>query len=122
MRTRRRPAPRGRDLIGTDKIAGGGNGRTIEASPGARGALLDSDLQAGKTSFLLEARESRLDVTGTGEVVGVKVRGFVEADFFTGEGDRFTTNSRGLRLRHAYGEATLPEGSPSSPGRAGRPS
>jgi hypothetical protein len=98
------------DAIWSDKIAGGGNGSTAEVAGGPSAVPLDSQPQFDNGDFNLEARQTRLNVTGTAEVDRIKLRGFVESDFFTGEGNRNVSNSRGLRLRHAYAEATTPAG------------
>lgn len=98
------------DVIWSDKIAGGGNGSAAEIAGGPSAVPLDSEPQFDNGDFNLDARQSRLNFTGTGEVEGVKLRGFIESDFFTSEGNRNVSNSRGLRLRHAYGQATLPGG------------
>jgi hypothetical protein len=58
----------------------------------------------------VSARQSRINVTGKGQVEAVKLKGFVEVDLHSNEGSAFVSNSRHLRLRHAYGTATLPSG------------
>lgn len=98
------------DVIWSDKIAGGGNGSAAEIAGGPSAVPLDSEPQFDNGDFALDARQSRLNFTATGEVEGVRLRGFIESDFFTSEGNRNVSNSRGLRLRHAYSQATLPSG------------
>lgn len=53
------------------------------------------------STLLLDAKESRLNITGTEEVDGVKLMGFIEGDFW---------GSSVFRLRHAYGKASLANG------------
>lgn len=56
-------------------------------------------------NFLMDARESRLNFTGTTTVEGVKLKGFIEGDFYgTWDGNEI------LRLRHAYLNADFGNG------------
>ncbi len=98
------------DAIWSDKIAGGGNGGAAEVAGGPSAVPLDSQPQFDNGDFNLEVRQTRLNVTGTAEADRIELRGFVEGDFFTSEGNRNVSNSRGMRLRHAYAEATTPTG------------
>jgi hypothetical protein len=57
-----------------------------------------------KGSVRFHARESRLFIkTSTPNAYG-GLRTHLEGDFFGGGGNEVTSNSRGFRLRHAYGE------------------
>lgn len=70
-------------------------GPSLAASAVPTGAGTSSD-----PSFRIHSLQSRLNFTATeGEL---KV--FVEADFFTGDGNELVSNSRHQRLRHAYGQ------------------
>ena len=60
--------------------------------------------EKGDTSFRAHARQSRLRIgTSTPTDVGT-AKTTIEADFFGGGGNEILSNSRGLRIRHAYGE------------------
>lgn len=98
------------DIVWSDRIGGGGNGSEFETVTGAAGVPLDKDLKFKRNDFNLDIRENRFNITGTGEINGVKTKGVIEADFFTGDGNRNVSNSRRPRLRFAYGMATLPSG------------
>lgn len=60
----------------------------------------DRELDNGQT--IIDARQSRVRFTFSDEIVGVKISGRIEGDFFTGEGNALVSNSRGFRLRHAF--------------------
>jgi hypothetical protein len=64
--------------------------------------------------FLFDAKQTRLQVAASDDFENVKLRGFVQMDFFGGSGndDNSSTgpNSGILRLRHAKGEAEIPLG------------
>lgn len=98
------------DLILSDRIAGGGGNSIAEFAGGAGAVPLQSDADAQHSDAMVNARESRLNVTATGESDGVKLKGFLESDFVTSTGSAYVSGSRMLRLRHAYGQATLPNG------------
>jgi hypothetical protein len=98
------------DVLVSDRIAGGGGNRVAEVAGGASAVPLSTDRDARHGDSTVNARESRLNVTATGEAEAVKLKGFIEADFMTSEGSTFVSNSRGLRLRHAYGQATFANG------------
>jgi len=98
------------DLIYSDRIAGGGGSKVAEFAGGASAVPVASDVDAKHGDAMVNARESRFNLTTTGESEGVKLKGFIEADFVTNEGSAYVSNSRGLRLRHAYGQATMGNG------------
>ncbi len=98
------------DLIYSDRIAGGGGNSFTEFAGGASAVPLQGDADARHADMMVNARESRLNVTATGETEGVKLKGFIETDFVTSSGNSYVSGSRFLRLRHAYGQATLPSG------------
>ncbi len=93
------------DVQYSDKIMGGGF-----PSPGVAATPLDTNKEADNKQTLLDARQSRIRVTFDDNVGGVKMSGRIEGDFFTGEGTALTSNSRGLRLRHAFARADHPAG------------
>lgn len=63
----------------------------------AGGIDVNADSQA---HFRAHAKQSRFHISATeGDF-----KAFVQADFFTGESSELVSNSRGLRLRHAYGK------------------
>lgn len=67
-------------------------------------AGLDTGNDESDTSFRAHARQSRLNIsTATPTDVGT-VKTTIEADFFGGGGNETFSNSRGLRIRHAYGQ------------------
>ncbi|HLC20673.1 MAG TPA: porin, partial [Candidatus Methylomirabilis sp.] len=93
------------DLQWSDKIMGGGF-----PSPGVAATPLDTNKDADNTQTLLDARQSRIRVTFDDTVGGVKMSGRIETDFFQGDGNALTSNSRHLRLRHAFARADHPAG------------
>ena len=93
------------DLQWSDKIMGGGF-----PSPGVAATPLDTNKDADNTQTLLDARQSRIRVTFDDTVGGVKMSGRIEGDFFQGDGNALTSNSRHLRLRHAFARADHPAG------------
>ena len=62
------------------------------------------------TEFRMHARQTRLNLTLTEKVGPTNLRGFVEGDFFGVTGTQTVSNSDSFRLRHAFGEVTLPTG------------
>jgi hypothetical protein len=98
------------DLIYSDRIAGGGGNKVSEFAGGAGAVPLSTDTAAKRGDSTVNARESRFNLTTTGESEGVKLKGFIETDFVTNEGSAYVSNSRGLRLRHAYGQASIDSG------------
>lgn len=69
---------------------------------------LNSDKSEKRSQTLVDARDSRLGLKIEDAVSGVLMKGAVEADFFTNDGDVITSSSRHLRLRLAYAAAELP--------------
>jgi hypothetical protein len=98
------------DLIYSDRVAGGGGGGLGEFTGGAGAVPLNANQSAKYGDSNINARESRFNLTATGEQEGVKLKGFIETDFVTGQGSSYVSNSRVLRLRHAYGLATFENG------------
>ena len=68
-------------------------GPTLDASSVPTGSDASSD-----PSFRIHSLQSRLNFSATQENTKV----FIEADFFTGDSSEQVSNSRHLRLRHAY--------------------
>ena len=93
------------DVQYSDKIFGGGF-----PSPGVAATPLDTNKEADNNQTLLDARQSRIRATFDDTVGGVKMSGKIEGDFFTGDGNALTSNSRHLRLRFAYARADHPSG------------
>ncbi len=62
------------------------------------------------TEFREHARQTRLNLTLTEKIGPTTLRGFVEGDFFGLTATQTASNSDSFRLRHAFGEATLPTG------------
>ncbi len=60
--------------------------------------------------FGIDARQSRVVVSWTDDVQGIKMSGRIETDFNTTDGNALTSNSRHLRLRLAYARADHPSG------------
>lgn len=62
------------------------------------------------TEFRMHARQTRLNLTLTEKIGPTSLRGFVEGDFFGLTATQTASNSDSFRLRHAFGEVTLPTG------------
>src|SRR3972149_481046 len=73
---------------------------------------LDTNKEADNPQTILDARESRIAVNYTDDVLGLKLSGLLEADFFddTNAGNALTSNSRHFRFRHAFARADHPAG------------
>ena len=96
------------DIQYSDKIVGDIQGMP---SPSPGSTPLDTNLEKDNNQTIIDARESRLRVTFSDEVAGVKMSGRIESDFFnTTGGDVQTSNSRRARLRHAFARADHPSG------------
>jgi hypothetical protein len=102
------------DIQYSDKIATDSAG-IQSGSPGATpldppGGVLASD----NSQTIIDTRQSRLRVTFSDEVAGVKMSGRIETDFFTNDFGDFpglsVSNSARLRLRHAFARADHPSG------------
>jgi len=93
------------DVQYSDKILGGG-----APSPDPGSTPLDTNKDADNSQTSFDARQSRLRVTFDDTVGGIKMSGRIEGDFFTGDGNGLTSNSRHLRLRHAFARADHPSG------------
>ncbi len=101
------------DVLNSDKITGSDpspSPANTPLDPATGSPFLDASREKDNSQTLLDARESRLRVTFSDEVAGVKLSGRIETDFFTAEGSALTSNSRGLRLRHAFARADHPSG------------
>ena len=92
------------DLVHMDKIAGS----RPDPAPGS--TPLDTDPAADNSQTIIDARESRLRVTFSDQVAGVKMSGRIETDFLTGGGDFASVNNHRPRLRHAFARADHPSG------------
>jgi len=93
------------DIQYSDKIIGGGF-----PSPSPAGTPLDTNAEADNGQTLLDARQTRFRIDARDEVAGVKISSRIEADFFTGDGNAVVSNSRHLRLRHAFMRGDHPSG------------
>ncbi len=60
--------------------------------------------------FSIDARQSRIWVTTTDDVQGIKLSSRISADFNSTDGNDLTSNSRHLRVRQAYARADHPSG------------
>jgi len=92
------------DIIYSDKVV-----TTIPAI-GPTNVPLDTDKEKDNSQTNLDVRQSRLRVTWDETVGGVKISGRIEGDFTTTDGNALTSNSRHLRLRHAFARADHPSG------------
>ncbi|MFQ5990466.1 MAG: hypothetical protein ACE5K9_11180 [Candidatus Methylomirabilales bacterium] len=97
------------DMQYSDKLVGGvpspGPGSTpLDTVGGVANTVKDNS----QTNF--DGRQSRLRATFSDEVEGVKLSGRIETDFFTGDGNSKVSNSRHLRLRHAFAKGEHPSG------------
>ncbi len=92
------------DIQVSDKLFGGNPSPNVSATP------LDTDKEKDNTETVLDVRETRFRVTASDEVAGVKLSSNVEVDFFTFDGNAKVSNSRHLRLRHAFARADHPSG------------
>jgi len=88
------------DSMCTNKIIDGGSNLSRFAG-GPTYTPVDDD-GANHGNFRMGAYESRIKVSGTEEVEGVKLKGLIEGDFYG--------SSSTFRFRHGYVEATLPSG------------
>lgn len=79
-------------------------------SPGPADVPLDDNKEADNPQTILDARQSRLRATISDDVMGVKMSGRIEADFFTADGNGRVSNSRHFRLRHAFIRGDHPSG------------
>lgn len=90
------------DAIWSDRSVGVDSAGDQQFSPG----LIPVGPSAGahkRDQVTLHARQSRLWLgTSTPTARGV-LRTYIEGDFFGAEGNESSTNSNGLRVRHAYG-------------------
>ena len=87
------------DVVFNDAAVAGDNQANIEYVPGA--VPLDDDGEENEVEF--NARESRLWVKTTTPTKLGPLKTFWEGDFDTDESSQVVSNSRGFRLRHAYG-------------------
>ncbi len=94
------------DVFYWDRIGGGlqGDGFPLNLTP------LKSVKELDHNQLFINARNSRLRATWTDDVAGIKMSGMVEGDFFAFDGNALTSNSRHLRLRHAFARADHPSG------------
>ncbi|MFQ5830255.1 MAG: porin [Candidatus Methylomirabilia bacterium] len=92
------------DMQYSDKLMGS------VPSPSPAGTPLDTSATADNSQTIFDARQSRLRVTFSDEIMGIKTSGRIETDFFTGDGNARVSNSRHLRLRHAYARGDHPSG------------
>lgn len=67
-----------------------------------RSVPLNSDKPRNHSQTLLDARKSRIWVDGAYDYCGWNFASRIEIDFSTTDGSALSTNSRHLRLRHAY--------------------
>ncbi len=92
------------DVLSGDKILG------ASPTPNVKNTPLDTDKEKNHSETVLDARQSRLDVTFSDSALGVNFSGLIEADFNNTEGSALVSNSRGFQLRHAFARADHPSG------------
>lgn len=90
------------DLLAETRITG----NTADVRPDL--IPLDRNLAGKHTQTLFDARDSRIGIKIEDEINEIKMKGAVEADFYTEDGTAIHVNSRHMRLRLAYGTAELP--------------
>lgn len=93
------------DMMYSDKIKGFGLTRVDELAGIVRVTPLDGQKGADHGSFIMDAKESRINFTATQDVSSAKLTGGVEGDFYS-----YLTNDTTLRLREAYAKVVLPSG------------
>lgn len=71
---------------------------------------LDDDCADLHSQTIIDARSSRIGVKATDEICDIKMKGVIEGDFFTVDGDARAFNGRHFRLRLAYAKAEDPSG------------
>ncbi len=92
------------DAIYSDKDIGSSPAVSAAQTP------LDTEKEKDHGQTLIDARQSRLRVTFSDEVLGVAMSGQIEADFLSNDGNALTSNSRHFQLRHAFARADHPSG------------
>ncbi len=107
------------DLQWSDTVIVGTSG-VGSASPGVAVTPLDFSRNPGKSGgrfvrnheFIVDARQTRLRVSFSDDVMGVKISGRVETDFadLLAPNSALVSNSRFLRLRHAFARGDHPSG------------
>lgn len=90
------------DMIYNDVSAGDDNQANIEYVPSA--VPLDGQTATEEDEIVFNGRESRLWAISTTPTDWGPLKTRLEMDFDTTEGNQVVSNSRGMRLRHAYGE------------------
>jgi len=94
------------DVQYSDKIGLGG----LQGFIVLPGVPLDTDKERDHSQTFIDARVTRIRAAFTEAAAGIKLSGMVEGDFFTVDGNALTSNSRHLRLRHAFARADHPSG------------
>ncbi len=113
------------DLEYQDKITSAGGNRALPApqntafdrGPSGPGgpALSKDNVKSRNDQFILEAKETRFNLTATDKAGDVDLKGFIEVDFFgglnpDGESNSLVSNAGVIRLRHAMAQGTMPWG------------
>ncbi|WP_404364990.1 DcaP family trimeric outer membrane transporter [Marinobacter sp.] len=65
--------------------------------------VIDPNRDDDDTNFRAHALQSRIFFSTSTPTDAGTVKTHIEGDFFTGEGNEFFSNSRGFRIRHAWG-------------------
>jgi Gram-negative porin len=73
--------------------------------PGLKDTPWKDDANRGHGQFIIDSRVTRFRIDANEDLQDVKLKGRIEADFNTTEGNSLAFNSRRLRLRYAYMEA-----------------
>lgn len=90
------------DYLGETRITGDTADILLNRVP------LNTDKADRRTQSILDARSSRLGLKIEDSFKGIKMKGAVEGDFSTPDGNSIQSNSRVFRIRLAYATAELP--------------
>ncbi len=96
------------NVIYADQIWGSGQTIAPTDLPFDSGPKANKETDHSQT--VLDARRTRFWVDATDTAGNIKLMSRIQVDFNTGDGNAKVSNSRHLRLRLAYGQATTPEG------------
>ena len=89
------------DIIWNDETSGDNNQANIEYTPSA--IPLKNNVAGEDGQFIFNGRESRIWVKTSTPGEGGDIKTHMEFDFDTAESSQIVSNSRGARIRHAYG-------------------
>jgi hypothetical protein len=96
-------------VMDTLAITGAGSPFVVPARiPFTEGPAVDPELV--NTQTILDARRARLRIGTSGLAGQTRISSLIEGDFSTGDGNARVSNSRTLRLRHAYARGDMANG------------